>query len=145
MFISTIFRATSPIFQTTRIENCGHNSVAPLRGMSKRYPEDGALVLRGLQKVHPLMLQLFLAVKNRLWFIGDQQLRLAFEVLMKHRDRFHQLDSLEGFDTRFTEAMMLEHMLAMVLNMVNRYKCLPELIMIHVGASDFSRVTNHQI
>ena len=29
--------------------------------------------------------------------------------------------------------------------MVNKYKYLPELIIIHVGASDFSRVTNHQI
>ena len=91
------------------------------------------------------MIKLFLAVKNRLWFIGDWQLRLAFEVLMKHRDAFHQLDSLEGFDMRFTEAMMLEHMPAMVLDMVNRYKYLPELIIIHIGALDFSRVTNHQI
>ena len=64
---------------------------------------------------------------------------------MKHKDRFHQLDSLEGFDMRFTEAMMLEHMPAMVFDMVNRYKYLPELIVIHVGASDFSRDTNHQI
>ena len=80
-----------------------------------------------------------------MWFIGDWQLRFALEVLMKHKDRFYQLDSLEGFDTRFTEAMMLEHTLAMVLDMVNRYKYLPELIVIHVGASDFSRVTNHQI
>ena len=90
------------------------------------------------------MLQHFLAVKNRLWVTGDWQLRLAFEVLMKHRDRFHNW-TLEGFDTRFTEAMMLEHTLAMVFDMVNRYKYLPELIILHVGASDFSRVTNHQI
>ena len=39
--------------------------------------------------------------------------------------------------------MLLEHMLATVLNMVNRYKYLPELIIVHVGALDFSRVTNH--
>ena len=36
-------------------------------------------------------------------------------------------------------------MLAMVLDMVNNYKYLPELIVIHVGALDFSQVTNHQI
>ena len=41
--------------------------------------------------------------------------------------------------------MISEHMLAAVLNMVNRYKYLPELIVIHVGASGFSRVTNHKI
>ena len=82
------------------------------------------------------MMKLFLTVKNRLWFTGDLKLRLAFKVLMKHRDRFHQLNSLEGFDMRFTEAMMLEQMVATVLNMVNRYKHLPELIIIHAGASE---------
>ena len=91
----------------------------------------------------PVNYKLFLAVQNRVWFIGDHQLQLAFEVLMKHKDRFHQLDLLEGFNSRFTEEMMLEHMLATVLDMVNRYKYLPELTVIHVGASDFSRVTNH--
>ena len=64
---------------------------------------------------------------------------------MKHRDRSHQFKSLEGFDTRFTEANLLVHMPAMVLDMVNRCKYLPDLIVVHIGASDFSRVTNHQI
>ena len=41
--------------------------------------------------------------------------------------------------------MLLEHTPAMVLDMVNRYKYLPELIIVHVGALDFSKVTNHQI
>ena len=44
-----------------------------------------------------------------------------------------------------TEAMLFEHMLAMVLDMINRCKYLPELIVVHIGASDFSSVTNHQI
>ena len=87
----------------------------------------------------------FLTVHNRLWFIEDRQLRLAFEVLMKHHSRFHQLDSLKGLDMQFSETMLLEHTPAVVLNMVNRYKYLPELIIVHVGALDFSRVTNHQI
>ena len=41
--------------------------------------------------------------------------------------------------------MLLEHTLAAVQDMVNRYKYLPQLIIVHLGASDFSRVTNHQI
>ena len=103
------------------------------------------MVLWGLLQIYPLIVKNFLAVWNRLWFIGDHQLQLAFEVLMKHKDRFHQLESLEGFNSRFTEAMMLKHTPATVLDMVNRYKYLPELIVINVGALDFSRVTNHQI
>ena len=59
---------------------------------------------------------------------------MAFEVLMKHPSRFHQLDSLEGFDMQFSETMLLENMLAVVLNMVNRYNYLPELIIVHMGA-----------
>ena len=113
--------------------------------MPTGYPADGVLVFWSLHKVHSLILQVFIAVKTRLWFIGDQQLRLAFKVLMKHRYRFHQFNSLEGFDTRFIEAMLLEHTPATVLDLVNRYKYSPELIVIHIGASVFSRVTNHQI
>ena len=64
---------------------------------------------------------------------------------MKHCSRFHQLDSLEGFHAQFSVSMLLEHMPSMLLDMVNRYKNLPELIIIHVGSLDFSRVTNHQI
>ena len=64
---------------------------------------------------------------------------------MKYQDRFYQFNSLEGFDTRFTEAMLLEHMPGTVPDMVNRYMNLPEFIVVHVGASDLSRVTNHQI
>ena len=65
-----------------------------------------------------------------------RQIRLTLEVLMKHHSRFHQLDSLEGFGTQFSESMLLEHMQAMVLDMVNKYKYLPELIIVLVGASD---------
>ena len=101
------------------------------------------MVVKGFSEIHSLILTHFFAVRNRLWFIGDRQMRLAFEVLIKHRSRFHQLDSLEGFDTQFSESMLLGDTPAMVLDMVNRYKYLPELIIVHVGASDFSRVTNH--
>ena len=52
---------------------------------------------------------------------------------------------MEGFDSQFLEFMLLEHMPAMVLDMVNRYNYLPKLIIVHVGASDFSSVTTHQI
>ena len=49
-----------------------------LSGVHQRFSADGALVLRGLQKVYLLMIKLFLAVKNRLLFMGDWQLGLAF-------------------------------------------------------------------
>ena len=63
---------------------------------------------------------------------------------MQHKDRFPQVSEYEGFDTRFSEAMLLEHMPTVVLDIINHYKYLPELVVINVGASDFTRYSNSQ-
>ena len=68
----------------------------------------------------------------------------AFHFLIQHKDRFPQVSEYKGFDTRFSEAMVLEHTPATVLDMINYYKYLPELVMINVGASDFTRFSNSQ-
>ena len=68
----------------------------------------------------------------------------AFHFLMQHKDRFPQVLEYEGFDTRFSEAMLLEHMPAAVLDMINYYKYLLKLVVINVGASDFMRFSNNQ-
>ena len=81
---------------------------------------------------------------NRIWFTGDRLMGKAFHFLMQHKNRFPQVSEYKGFDTRFSEAMLLEHMPAAVLNMINYYKYLPELVMINVGASDFTRFSKSQ-
>ena len=63
---------------------------------------------------------------------------------MQHRDRFLQLQDYNGFDTQFSEDMLLEHTPATVLDMLNNYKYLPELVVINVGASNFTKCTNSQ-
>ena len=68
----------------------------------------------------------------------------AFHFLMQHKDRFLQVSEYEGFDTRFSEAMLLEHMPSAVLDMINYYRYLLELVMINVGASDLTRFSNSQ-
>ena len=68
----------------------------------------------------------------------------AFQFLMQHKDRFQQVSEYEGFDTRFSEAMLLEHTPAAVLDMINYYKYLPELVVINIRASDFTRYSNRQ-
>ena len=68
----------------------------------------------------------------------------AFQFLMQHKDRFPQVSEYEGFDTRFSEVMLLEHVPTMVLDMINCYKYLPELVVINVEASDFTRFSNSQ-
>ena len=68
----------------------------------------------------------------------------AHEFLTQHRDRFPQLADYDRFDTRISEAMLLEHMPATVLDMLNNLQYLPELIVINVGASDFTKYSNSQ-
>ena len=59
-------------------------------------------------------------------------------------DHSPQIADFDSFDTRFSEAMLLEHMPAMVLNMINHYQYIPELVVVNVRASDFMRFTNSQ-
>ena len=68
----------------------------------------------------------------------------AYQFLIQHRDRFPQIADYDGFNTRISEAMLLEHMPAVVLNMLNNLKYLPELIVINVGAFDFTRFSNSE-
>ena len=84
------------------------------------------------------------AVVNRIWFTGDRLMGKAYQFLMHHRDRFHQVSDYDGFNTRFLEAMLLQHMLAMVLDMLNNFKYLAELIVINVRAPDFTRFSNSE-
>ena len=68
----------------------------------------------------------------------------AFQFLMQHKDRLLQVANFDGFDTRFSETMLLEHVPATVLDMINHYKYIPELVVINVGMSDFTRYTDSQ-
>ena len=68
----------------------------------------------------------------------------AYDFLMQYKDRFPQIADFDGFNTSFSEAMLLEHMPAMVLEMINHYQYIPELVLVNVGASDFTRFTSSQ-
>ena len=85
-----------------------------------------------------------LVVIKKIWFIGDRLIGKAVDFLTQHCDRFPQLEEYEGFDTRISEAMLLEHMPTTVLDLLNSLKYLPELIVINVGMSDFTRFPNSQ-
>ena len=74
-----------------------------------------------------------IAVTNKIWFIGDRLMTKAFLFLMQHKDRFLQVADFDGYDTRFSESMLLEHVPAMVLDMINHYKYLAELVVVNAG------------
>ena len=86
----------------------------------------------------------FIAVANRIWFIGDSLMIKAYDLLMQHKDQFPQIADFDGFNTSFSEAMLLEHMPAMLLDMISHYQYIPELVLVNVGASDFTRFTSSQ-
>ena len=56
---------------------------------------------------------------NKMWLIGNRLMSKAFQFLMQHKDRSPQVADFDGFYTRFSEAMLLEHAPATVLNMIN--------------------------
>ena len=56
----------------------------------------------------------------------------VFDFMMQHRDHFPQVAGFDGFDTRFLEAMLLEYTLPVVLDMLNHYQYLPELMVVNV-------------
>ena len=49
-------------------------------------------------------------------------MKKSYDFLMEHRDHFLQIANFDSFDTRFSEAMLLEHMPAMVLDKGGRVK-----------------------
>ena len=57
--------------------------------------------------------------------------------MMQHRHHILQVAGFDGFDTRFSEVMLLEHMPATVLDMINHFQYIPELVVVNVGALDF--------
>ena len=68
----------------------------------------------------------------------------AFQFLMQHKERFPQLKDYDGFHTRFSRTMLLEHVPATMLDMLNHNKHLLELVVINMGASDFKGYNNSQ-
>ena len=68
----------------------------------------------------------------------------VFDFLMQHKNEFPQVAEFDGFDTRFSEAMLFDHMPAVVLDMINNYKYIPELIVVNVEDLDFMKFTSSQ-
>ena len=68
----------------------------------------------------------------------------AYDFLMQHKEQFPQITDFDGSDTRFSEAMLLRHMPAEVLDMINHYQYISELVVVNVGVSDFVRFTKSQ-
>ena len=68
--IITIPRVTTIDFQAPHTENWRCNTVAPLWVKTMGHSANEKMVIRGISEIHLLIVIPFLAVCNRLWFIG---------------------------------------------------------------------------
>ena len=85
------------------------------------------------------MLMLFsFVVSNELWFIGDKFLQDAFAVMMDNKNHFHLLQEFQQVRSHFSSTMLMEHVLFTLIYLLNKHRCVPDVIVIHVGESDFS-------
>ena len=55
---------------------------------------------------------------------------------------FHQLNNFELVESRFSDLMFFDHVPLAVLDLFNTLEYVPQLIVLHVGASDFSKYNN---
>ena len=68
----------------------------------------------------------------------------AFQVTVDNPDHFHQLGNFEVIETGFSAVMFFDHVPSAVLDLLNMLQYVPQFIVVHVGASDFSKYNNLQ-
>ena len=64
--------------------------------------------------------------------------------MVDNPDHFHQLGNFDLVETRFLVVMYFEHVPVAVLQLFNTLQYVPQFLVVHVGASDFSKYNNLQ-
>ena len=98
--------------------------------------------LRHLNVISNANLLLFSA-KKALWFVGDKYLCQAVQVTVDNLDHFHQLTNFKLVESCISNVMFFDHVPLAVLDLFNTLRYVPQFIVVHVGASDFSKYNNH--
>ena len=57
---------------------------------------------------------------------------------------FHLLQEFKQVRSQFSSTMLMEHVLLALIHLLNEHRCVPDVIVIHVGESDFSQEYNKQ-
>ena len=83
-------------------------------------------------------------VSNELWFIGDKFLQDAFAVMMDNKNHFHLLQEFNQVRSQFSATVLMAHILMALVHLLNTYRCIPyvTVIHIHIKKSDFSWKSN---
>ena len=88
--------------------------------------------------IYQILILLSFAAKKAIWFVGDKYIKRAFQVMVDNPDHFHQLGNFGHIETCFSAVMFFDHILSTVLDLLNTLHYVPQFIVVHMGASDFS-------
>ena len=102
------------------------------------------MVFTGLSGIYQVLPLFSFATKKAIWFVSNKYLQRAFQVTVDNPDCFHQLGKFDEVETHFSTVMFFDHVPLAVLDLLNLLQYVPQFIMVHVGASDFSKYKNLQ-
>ena len=54
------------------------------------------------------------------------------------------LQEFEQVRSQFLATMLMEHVPMALIHLLNMHRCIPDVIVIHIGESDFSQESNKQ-
>ena len=64
--------------------------------------------------------------------------------MVDNPSHFHQLGNFAEIETHFSAVMFFDHVPSAVLDLLNSVQYVPQFIVVHVGALDFSKYNNLQ-
>ena len=64
--------------------------------------------------------------------------------MMDNKNHFHLLQEFEQVRFQFSSTMLMEHVLMALIHLLNEHRYILDVIVIHVGKSDFSQASNKQ-
>ena len=65
-------------------------------------------------------------------------------MMIDNKNHFHLLQEFEQVRSQFSSTMLMEHIPMVLVHLLNMHKCIPDVIVIHVGESDLSQESNKQ-
>ena len=76
--------------------------------------------------------------------LGNKFLQDAFAVMMDNKNHFHLLQEFDQVRSQFSATMPMEHVLLALIHLLNTHRYIQDIIVIHIGESDFLREMNKQ-
>ena len=80
-----------------------------------------------------------------IWYIGDHTLQAAYQAFCAKPYQLPYLSTFQFAETRISQVMQFNHVVSVVLDLINSNRHVPRAIVIHAGESDFGVMPQHLI